>query len=215
MDGPTWPLGSARAQREQLAFYGAYHSNGWNQLIHVVFVPLIWATAILWVAYTPPLFRSAPYWANWSLVVFLAYAIYYAVLDWQVAVLVDSFYLAVFLIVNRVVHVEKEAGRLRGAKQGPQGKAVSGSSGPSFRAAKWALALHVLGWYMQIHPGHALLEGRKPALLDSFVQSLTLAPLFVWYEAIWFVHPQFKAEMRVAVDELIKARHATMPKPFS
>jgi hypothetical protein len=30
--------------------------------------------------------------------------------------------------------------------------------------------VHVFSWYMQIHPGHALLEGRKPALLDSLVQ---------------------------------------------
>ena len=180
-----------------------------------MFVPLLWATSILLLAYTPPLFRGAPHWANWSLLVFLAYAVYYAVLDWQVAVLVDSFYLAVFVLVNRIVQAEKDAGRLRGAKKGPQGKAASGSSGPSYRAAKWALALHVFCWYMQLHPGHALLEGRKPALLDSFVQSLTLAPLFVWYEALWFVHPQFKAELRVAVEELIKARHATMPKPFS
>lgn len=34
----------------------------------------------------------------------------------------------------------------------------------------WALGIHVLSWYMQIHPGHMLLEGRKPALLDSFFQ---------------------------------------------
>ncbi len=34
----------------------------------------------------------------------------------------------------------------------------------------WALGVHVFSWYMQIHPGHAVLEGRKPALLDSLVQ---------------------------------------------
>jgi hypothetical protein len=38
------------------------------------------------------------------------------------------------------------------------------------QAWKWALLVHVLSWYMQIHPGHAILEGRKPALLDSLVQ---------------------------------------------
>jgi hypothetical protein len=38
------------------------------------------------------------------------------------------------------------------------------------QAWKWALVVHVLSWYMQIHPGHAILEGRKPALLDSLVQ---------------------------------------------
>lgn len=37
-------------------------------------------------------------------------------------------------------------------------------------AAWWALGVQVFSWYMQIHPGHAILEGRKPALLDSLVQ---------------------------------------------
>lgn len=38
-------------------------------------------------------------------------------------------------------------------------------------AALWALAVHALGWYMQIHPGHAVFERRKPALLDSLSQA--------------------------------------------
>ena len=42
--------------KEQLAFYGAYHSNPLNQLIHFVFVPLILGTVAVWLAYTPPLF---------------------------------------------------------------------------------------------------------------------------------------------------------------
>lgn len=37
-------------------------------------------------------------------------------------------------------------------------------------AAKWAAAVQLLSWYMQIHPGHMVLEKRKPALMDSMVQ---------------------------------------------
>lgn len=40
---------------EQLSFYGAYHSNRWNQLIHFVFVPAIFFTVVVWLAYTPAL----------------------------------------------------------------------------------------------------------------------------------------------------------------
>lgn len=29
---------------EQMQFYGAYHANGVNQLVHVIFVPLIWGS---------------------------------------------------------------------------------------------------------------------------------------------------------------------------
>ena len=38
------------------------------------------------------------------------------------------------------------------------------------RAGWWALGAQVLAWYMQLHPGHKVLEGRRPALLDSFWQ---------------------------------------------
>lgn len=34
----------------------------------------------------------------------------------------------------------------------------------------WALGIHVFSWYMQIVPGHAWAEHRKPALTDSFLQ---------------------------------------------
>jgi 2-hydroxy fatty acid dioxygenase len=30
--------------------------------------------------------------------------------------------------------------------------------------------LHIMSWYMQLHPGHGVFEGRKPALLDGLVQ---------------------------------------------
>lgn len=51
----------------------------------------------------------------------------------------------------------------------------------------WATAAHVLSWVMQVHFGHNLAEKRRPALLDSFFQSLVLAPLFVWFEVLFFV----------------------------
>ena len=34
----------------------------------------------------------------------------------------------------------------------------------------WALGVHLLSWYAQIHLGHIVMEKRKPALLDSFFQ---------------------------------------------
>lgn len=34
----------------------------------------------------------------------------------------------------------------------------------------WAVGLHIFAWFMQVFPGHAWIEGRKPALLDSLFQ---------------------------------------------
>ena len=37
---------------DQLTFYGAYHHNKWNQLVHFVFVPAIFWSAAVWLSYT-------------------------------------------------------------------------------------------------------------------------------------------------------------------
>jgi len=41
--------------KDQMAFYGAYHNNFLNQLVHVVFVPLLMWSALVWAAYSGPL----------------------------------------------------------------------------------------------------------------------------------------------------------------
>ena len=40
---------------DQLAFYGAYHSHPINQLIHVIFVPVLIFTFMVVVSYAPPI----------------------------------------------------------------------------------------------------------------------------------------------------------------
>ena len=42
--------------------------------------------------------------------------------------------------------------------------------------------VHASSWFFQVAIGHALIEKRRPALLDSLVPSLALAPLFVFME---------------------------------
>jgi uncharacterized membrane protein YGL010W len=51
----------------------------------------------------------------------------------------------------------------------------------------WALGLHIISWVVQIYFGHTVAEKRRPALLDSFFQSLVLAPLFVWFELLFLL----------------------------
>ncbi len=60
-----------------------------------------------------------------------------------------------------------------------------------------AAAVHALAWFMQIVPGHALLEKRRPALLDSLVQSLLLAPFFIVLELLFLLgyKPALHAEL--------------------
>eukprot|EP00976_Prorocentrum_cordatum_P041083 833984-Prorocentrum_minimum.AAC.1 len=61
-----------------------------------------------------------------------------------------------------------------------------------------AVALHVLSWYMQIHPGHAVFERRKPALMDSLVQAFAMAPLFVHMEVLFWMGYRPALQARIA-----------------
>lgn len=47
------------------------------------------------------------------------------------------------------------------------------------RAASTILLLHGLSWAVQILVGHGLLEGRRPALVHSFLPSLLIAPVAI------------------------------------
>jgi uncharacterized membrane protein YGL010W len=41
--------------KDQLGFYASYHAHPLNVLIHVICVPLILWTAVVWATYTGPL----------------------------------------------------------------------------------------------------------------------------------------------------------------
>jgi hypothetical protein len=47
---------------DSLTFYGQYHHNRWNQLIHFIFVPAIMATLLMFLllAYNQPLLPAQP-----------------------------------------------------------------------------------------------------------------------------------------------------------
>lgn len=77
-------------------------------------------------------------------------------------------------------------------------------------AGAWAYALgfFVLGWYMQIHPGHLVLEKRKPALVDGFVQAFATAPLFVWMELLFRLG--YRPELKRDVEDEVRARLAVL-----
>ncbi|XP_009757264.1 2-hydroxy-palmitic acid dioxygenase mpo1 isoform X2 [Nicotiana tabacum] len=75
---------------KQFAFYGAYHSNPVNFLIHMVFVGPIFFTALILFYFTPPLLNSTPIQLyedscflglNLGFLFTLIYALFYVYLD--------------------------------------------------------------------------------------------------------------------------------------
>lgn len=68
----------------------------------------------------------------------------------------------------------------------------------------------VVGWGMQIIPGHAYYEQVKPALLDSLSQAFGVAPLFAFYEGIFYLG--YAQSLKHAVDVLVAEHRAQMCK---
>jgi uncharacterized membrane protein YGL010W len=62
---------------------------------------------------------------------------------------------------------------------------------------KLAVFVHVFCWYIQIHPGHKIIEGAKPALLDSVGDSFTAGPLFAFHELIFYLGLRQDLQQRI------------------
>merc|ERR1711862_204990 len=80
---------------DQLSFYGTYHTNKWNTLIHIIFVPVIVWTVLVWFAYTESLFSLqlpapvadylGPVVYNGAFVIASIYSVYYIFLERNIA----------------------------------------------------------------------------------------------------------------------------------
>ena len=76
----------------------------------------------------------------------------------------------------------------------------------SSNAWKTALVGQIVGWVTQII-GHLVFERRMPALLDSFAQSLVMAPFFVFIELLFLLG--YKPAMQKRLNDKIKTAIGT------
>eukprot|EP00474_Spongospora_subterranea_P009032 CRZ09490.1 hypothetical protein [Spongospora subterranea] len=168
---------------DQLVFYGSYHNNKWNQLIHVVCVPAIFFSLCIGLCYTGPLLNNSDSvlfrYMNGAAVCYAVFAVLYFCLDIIGAAVANSALLACLIAANFCYD----------------------SFGPGL-AWKYALAVHILSWALQI-VGHVYIEKRNPAFMDSFFQSLFLAPLFVCTEMVFLCG--FRPKLRRDVEKRVKA----------
>lgn len=153
------------------AFYGAYHSNKVNILIHMLFVWPIFFSAILILNFTPSFFNLPPITLslsgvhllliiNFGFLITLIYSLFYIFLD------VKAGSLAAFLCFFSWVFSSFLAQLL------------------GFSLAwKVVLVVQLVCWTGQFI-GHGVFEKRAPALLDNLLQAFLLAPFFVLLEAL-------------------------------
>ena len=240
---------------DELTFYASYHSHPMNQLVHIVCVPLLLFTVLIFAAYVPPPIKAIPQ-LTWPLLGACAWSLHHVRAAPLVGSIVSCLTFAMalaataivererrtsnrsfveFLVGDRVhvlepvqfagnvgtvvkrnvgsvvvrlegsnVSLEALPSQLRGFGECRAGDRVRTLGAGTYGfAAFYAGLVHVFCWYAQIHPGHGIYEGRKPALLDSVLQAFLDAPLFVWYEVAFACgyDPALKQELDAAVEK--------------
>lgn len=178
------------------SFYGAYHTNPINQWIHIVCVPVLLSTGLLFFSYIPILSPrsssrsllspSSSSRMDASVPIAVAYGTYYLYLSPSPLGIAG---------VGMVSGLYAMAHALKSSAMG---------------ALVWkpAIVVHVLSWVAQFY-GHGHYEGRKPALIDNLFQSIFMAPFFVLIETGFKLGllQQFKAEVDPEIDRLVKEFH--------
>lgn len=185
------------------AFYGAYHSNPVNVLIHVLFVWPIFYTSLVLFHFTPPIVHLPISFAgvdgidlNFGFVAALFYGLFYLAMDRKAG------FLAALLCILCWFGSDRLAGRL------------------GFSLAwKVVLASQLFCWTSQFI-GHGVFEKRAPALLDNLSQALLMAPFFVLLEVLqsffgYEPYPGFHAKVSAKIEADRKEWQASKQKKSS
>lgn len=74
-----------------------------------------------------------------------------------------------------------------------------------YNANAAGIAVEIVAWVLQFI-GHGVFEGRAPALLDNLLQSLVLAPFFVFMEVLFKFgyRPELHKRVEIAVEKQIE-----------
>ncbi|KAG2222233.1 hypothetical protein INT45_010646 [Circinella minor] len=176
------PLPDIFSLKKQLVVYGAHHNNKVNVAIHMVFVPVIFWTALVFGAKSGPLISGGPQWLkafgpNLSFFTIVGYHLYYSILDPVASTLAAPI---LYGMCYTATKFEK--------------------SNPN--AISIALAGHIASWIFQFI-GHGVHEKRSPKLMDNLVQALVSAPYFVFFEVLFKLgyRPQLRKEVETEVEK--------------
>jgi len=182
----------------QLTFYGAYHSNKINVLVHIICVPIIlWSFQVMASQIPVPSFIPAIdhkfndyliFDLNVSAVIAVLYLLYYFILEPTAALLYTPQMVLSLLTAT----------------------AFSRSS----TRIVYAALIHGVCWIAQFL-GHGLAEKRAPALLDNLIGAVVLAPFFVHLEVLFKLgyKPQMHKRLRNEIGkEITKVRQIEAEK---
>ncbi len=168
---------------DSYTFYGSYHHDVINKWIHLLFIwPILFSGLILMVSAEIHYASSIDY----ALLVAFVYASYYAIVE-QPGYAGPLASCLVLLGYYFALHI------------------TSGLYDPKF---VWNMAsiTFIGGWLAQFY-GHAVHEGRSPALFTNLYQALLMAPLFVLLEVFFMFgyKQQFQDKAEKVINANVKA----------
>jgi len=142
------------------AFYGAYHRNKVNQVIHQVTIPLIVWTVMVFTGYYNFYIGSVEWLpVNITVPLMAFYVIVYFLFDVPSALVITPILFGMYVSANLfIINVQY--------------------------AWAYALGIHFVAWIIQF-AGHGVWEKRRPALTESLLQAFLMAPIFVVIELMF------------------------------
>lgn len=147
--------------------YREYHTKKWTIYTHFVGIPLVTFSVLLvlgWFRLSMP----GVFTISFAWLVLIAFSVYYIWLD-RIFGLATA---ALLLVLTLIAHFFT-------------------LNGPTALSIKLFFITFVFGWILQLL-GHAI-EGKKPALFDSFFESVVVAPIFIVAEvlAMFSIHDEW------------------------
>jgi len=155
----------SEALKKELVFYGSYHSDAINKLIHAVCVPVLLWTGMAMLATLE--LGSLRLSSDWQIDVTaghvgtVVYILYYFYLFPALGAITFPILAGMDYAAHQYWNMDLDNKFLI------------------------LLAIHVVSWIAQFI-GHGMFEGRRPALMDSLLQALLTAPFFVFMEYCFF-----------------------------
>ena len=193
-----------------LAFYGVYHRYGWNQVVHFFGVPgIIWSLLIFMVHVPIPIVGDH-HSLNYANCLAICYNLYYLSIDPFGAVLYAPVIHAMYASAEHLR--QKDQAKAAGESKVSGNTSINNNNNttnPSVpwygtgKALRFGLLVHVFCWYIQIHLGHEIIEGAKPAVLQGLGGALSVAPLFAYYEGLWYlgINKELQESTQLLIDE--------------
>lgn len=174
--------------KESFAFYAAYHRHPVNQLIHIITIPIIVLTILVWLSYgTIYQFEISQdsqslnnlFSLNVGIIVIAMYLALYNVLKPFVGLLMSPFIMILYLLAN-IIRFEVPYA--------------------------WAICIgfNILALILQFL-GHSVWEKRKPNLMESLLQAFLMDPLFIFLGILFKLgfYKDFKDEIEQMQENFI------------